>query len=145
MPKKILQKYARLLCQKNHFENVFILLQRWRSKVATVALRWNRFNKINSNISLYKIVYTQGKDVSLYCDFLNLDLLAYGILNISHYIILRFPKCLVLWTSWSFWNLFKGTCFSRFMGAILNAASFLHILSSDSQMDKLSKWTFSIR
>lgn len=64
------------------------------------------------------------KGVSLYCDFLNLDLLAYGILNISHCIILRFPKYLVLF------HLFKGTCFSRFMVAILSAASFLHILSS---------------
>lgn len=50
--------------------------------MATVALRFNRLNKINSKISLYKIVYTRVKDVSLYCDFLNLDLLAYGILNI---------------------------------------------------------------
>lgn len=127
--KKLLQKYARLLCLRTHFENVFIFLQRCSSK-ATVALGWNRFNKINSNISLYKIVYTQVKGVSLYCDFLNLDLLAFGILNISHCIILRFPKYLVLCTSRYFFYLFNGTCFSRFMGAILSAASFLHILSS---------------
>ncbi len=126
--KKCLQKYARLLCLRTHFENVFIFLQRCRSK-ATVALGWNRFNKINSNIFIQNCLHTSERCIALLWfpqpGFARIWNIKY--IPLHHF---KVPKIFSFVDESIFFYLFKGTCFSRLMGAILSAASFLHILSS---------------